>query len=229
MFRAGIRSTPPSAPSCRGRAAGPRRRRPGGAPRRLDRARAADLPRPVPDQGRAGRLRPALRRPGVPGVADLQPRHATATSTATPPTTSSSRCGATRAGTTTAPTCRCRPRARCSAPRSCPSRGRGHRLGRHAGRLRGARRRRRSDRSPACRAYHSLYYSQGRAGYLPSKQNDDGGYAGYGYHDGEAPLRPLVKVHPDTGRPNLLIGRHAYGIVGMDPDESERLLDELND
>ena len=45
----------------------------------------------------------------------------------------------------------------------------------------------------------------------------------------ELPLRPLVKVHPDTGRPNLLIGRHAYGIVGMDPDESERLLDELND
>ena len=43
------------------------------------------------------------------------------------------------------------------------------------------------------------------------------------------PLRPLVKVHPDTGRPNLLIGRHAYGIVGMDPDESERLLDRLAD
>jgi alpha-ketoglutarate-dependent taurine dioxygenase len=38
-----------------------------------------------------------------------------------------------------------------------------------------------------------------------------------------------VKYHPDTGRPNLLIGRHAYGIVGMDPDESEKLLDELND
>jgi alpha-ketoglutarate-dependent taurine dioxygenase len=77
-------------------------------------------------------------------------------------------------------------------------------------------------------AYHSLYYSQGRAGYLP-KKNDTGGYNGYGYHDGEPPLRPLVKVHPDTGRPNLLIGRHAYGIVGMDPDESERLLDRLAD
>ena len=45
----------------------------------------------------------------------------------------------------------------------------------------------------------------------------------------EPPLRPLVKVHPDTGRPNLCIGRHAYGIVGMDPDESERFLDDLND
>ena len=36
-----------------------------------------------------------------------------------------------------------------------------------------------------------------------------------------------MKVHPDTGRPNLCIGRHAYGIIGMDPAESERLLDEL--
>jgi alpha-ketoglutarate-dependent taurine dioxygenase len=84
------------------------------------------------------------------------------------------------------------------------------------------------DRVADLSAYHSLYYSQGRAGYLPTKR-DGGGYAGYGYHDMEPSLRPLVKVHPDTGRPNLLIGRHAYGIVGMDPDESERLLDELND
>jgi alpha-ketoglutarate-dependent taurine dioxygenase len=75
-------------------------------------------------------------------------------------------------------------------------------------------------------AYHSLYYSQGRAGYLPAK-NDGGGYDQYGYHDEEPSLRPLVKVHPDTGRPNLLIGRHAYGIPGMDPDESERFLDRL--
>ena len=78
-------------------------------------------------------------------------------------------------------------------------------------------------------AYHSLTYSQGRAGYLPSKKNDKGGYEGYGYHDGEPPLRPLVKVHPDTGRRNLVIGRHAYGIIGMDPDESERFLDRLAD
>ena len=78
-------------------------------------------------------------------------------------------------------------------------------------------------------AYHSLFYSQARAGYLPSKKNDDGGYNQYGYHDKEPSLRPLVKVHPDTGRPNLCIGRHAYGIVGMDPDESEQLLDDLNE
>ncbi len=78
-------------------------------------------------------------------------------------------------------------------------------------------------------AYHSLFYSQERAGYMPSKKNDQGGYNQYGYHDMEPSLRPLVKVHPDTGRPNLCIGRHAYGIVGMDPDESERFLDELNE
>jgi alpha-ketoglutarate-dependent taurine dioxygenase len=78
-------------------------------------------------------------------------------------------------------------------------------------------------------AYHSLFYSQGRAGYLPSKQNERGGYDMYGYHELEPSLRPLVKVHPETGRPNLLIGRHAYGIVGMDPAESERLLDRLNE
>jgi alpha-ketoglutarate-dependent taurine dioxygenase len=78
-------------------------------------------------------------------------------------------------------------------------------------------------------AYHSLYYSQGRAGYLPSKRNESGGYDQYGYHDLEPSLRPLVKVHPDTGRPNLLIGRHAYGIIGMDPDASESFLDDLNE
>ncbi len=84
------------------------------------------------------------------------------------------------------------------------------------------------DRIEGLQAYHSLYYSQGRSGYLPRK-NDDGGYDMYGYHDEEPSLRPLVKVHPVTGRPNLLIGRHAYGIEGMDPDESEALLDRLAD
>jgi alpha-ketoglutarate-dependent taurine dioxygenase len=78
-------------------------------------------------------------------------------------------------------------------------------------------------------AFHSLRYSQGRAGLLPLGRTDAGDYVGYGYHDGEPSLRPLVKIHPDTGRPNLVIGRHAYGIVGMDPEESERLLDHLAD
>ena len=77
-------------------------------------------------------------------------------------------------------------------------------------------------------AYHSLYYSQGRAGYLPRK-NADGGYSMYGYHDEEVSLRPLVKVHPETGRTVLAVGRHAHDIVGWEREDSERFLDELNE
>ncbi len=77
-------------------------------------------------------------------------------------------------------------------------------------------------------AYHSLYYSQAKLGHLPSK-NKEGGYNGYGFHDKGPPLRPLVKVHPETGRTAMTIGRHAYGIPGMDADESEQLLQQLVD
>jgi alpha-ketoglutarate-dependent taurine dioxygenase len=70
-------------------------------------------------------------------------------------------------------------------------------------------------------AHHSIRYSQARIGHT------DDFAGGYGYHVGEPPLRPLVKQHPITGRPSLFIGRHAYGIPGLDPDESERLLDDL--
>ncbi|HEC08768.1 MAG TPA: TauD/TfdA family dioxygenase [Acidimicrobiales bacterium] len=73
-------------------------------------------------------------------------------------------------------------------------------------------------------AYHSLYYSQSKVGHEHSENTD---YIGYGFHGQDPPLRPLVKIHPETGRRSLLIGRHAYGIPGLDPDESERLLDEL--
>ena len=78
-------------------------------------------------------------------------------------------------------------------------------------------------------AYHSLHHSMARANLLPTTKDADGGYNQYGYHDLEPPLRPLVKVHPDTGRPNLLIGRHAYDTVGLEPQESIRLLDSLNE
>ena len=72
-------------------------------------------------------------------------------------------------------------------------------------------------------AYHSLWYSQGKLGHKPEVGS------GYGFHELDPPLRPLVKAHPETGRPSLAIGRHAYGIPGMDPDESERLLQDLTD
>jgi alpha-ketoglutarate-dependent taurine dioxygenase len=72
-------------------------------------------------------------------------------------------------------------------------------------------------------AYHSLRYSQARAGHA------DPGDFGYGFSVDRPPLRPLVKIHPVTGRPSLFIGRHAYGIPGLPPEESERLLDSLVD
>jgi alpha-ketoglutarate-dependent taurine dioxygenase len=75
-------------------------------------------------------------------------------------------------------------------------------------------------------AYHSLYYSQAKLGHFPKKGSS---YSGYGFHDGPVPLRPLVKVHPETGRKSLLIGRHAHNIPGMEAAESERLLEELVD
>jgi len=86
------------------------------------------------------------------------------------------------------------------------------------------------------RAHHSLYHSQAKVGHEGKKgshpdtaTNMDKSYNGYGFHDGPISVRPLVKVHPETGRKNLLIGRHAYDIVGYDSDASERLLQELVD
>ena len=75
-------------------------------------------------------------------------------------------------------------------------------------------------------AYHSLRYSQKKIGFAAKKGGD---YNGYGLDVKDPPLRPLVKTHPETGRKSLLIGRHAYGIPGMDPTESEQLLRALVD
>ncbi|MFI5316417.1 MAG: TauD/TfdA dioxygenase family protein [Myxococcota bacterium] len=77
------------------------------------------------------------------------------------------------------------------------------------------------ERLAALRAYHSLLYSQARAG--QTQQGD----LGYGFSVDQPPLRPLVKIHPVTRRPALFIGRHAFGIPGLAPEESERLLDSL--
>ncbi len=51
----------------------------------------------------------------------------------------------------------------------------------------------------------------------------------YGYDDNEPPLRPLVKLHPDTGLPNLVIGQHAFGVTGLTDEQSVTLLDRLNE
>jgi alpha-ketoglutarate-dependent taurine dioxygenase len=73
-------------------------------------------------------------------------------------------------------------------------------------------------------ARHSLQYSQSRLGHV---HREGSTYHGYGMTETAAPLRPLVKVHPETGRKSLLIGRHAHAIPGMDPEESERFLEGL--
>ena len=69
-------------------------------------------------------------------------------------------------------------------------------------------------------AYHSLVHSQAKAGFAPAP-------GGYGFDVDAPPLRPLVKIHPETARPSLFVGRHAYGIPGLSETESEQLLDEL--
>lgn len=70
-------------------------------------------------------------------------------------------------------------------------------------------------------AYHSTQYSQA---------NDLGDFTENTpdsiYH-GEAYLRPLVKRHPETGKKNLFVGRHAFGIPGLSRDESRALLASL--
>ena len=70
-------------------------------------------------------------------------------------------------------------------------------------------------------AYHSLYRSQTRAGFTHKTDHF------YGFHDKGAPLRPVIKTHPETGRKSIYTGRHAYGIVGMSEEESEALLTKL--
>ena len=69
-------------------------------------------------------------------------------------------------------------------------------------------------------AHHSIAYSQAKAGFEST--------LGYGMTEA-AQLRPLVKVHPATGRPALFIGRHAHAIPGLDPEASDALLAELLD
>ena len=72
-------------------------------------------------------------------------------------------------------------------------------------------------------ALHSNYYSHEMLGQVPRTGD------GYGFHTKGAPLRPLVKTHPETSRKSLYIGRHAYGIPGMTEEQSEKLLAELID
>lgn len=79
------------------------------------------------------------------------------------------------------------------------------------------------DRIEGLSAYHSTQYSQANdVGNFPPQKE------GTIYH-GEAYLRPLVKTHPETGVKNLFMGRHAFGIPGLDRQESRALLKYLLD
>jgi alpha-ketoglutarate-dependent taurine dioxygenase len=76
-------------------------------------------------------------------------------------------------------------------------------------------------------AYHSLAHSQRQLG--EDTKTRDSEYIGYGLNLDEVPLRPLMKVHPETGQPSLAVGRHAYGIPELSEAESDSLLAELID
>ena len=74
-------------------------------------------------------------------------------------------------------------------------------------------------------AYHSLAHSQRELG--EETKGSDSEYIGYGLDVGETPLRPLLKIHPETGRETLAVGRHAFGIPGLSSEESAKLLEDL--
>ena len=79
------------------------------------------------------------------------------------------------------------------------------------------------DRIAGLSAYHSTQFSQANdVGDFPPQADDT-------IYHGEAYLRPLVKVHPETGVPNLFVGRHAFGIPGLPRNESRKLLKSLVD
>lgn len=70
-------------------------------------------------------------------------------------------------------------------------------------------------------AFHSTQFSQANdVGDFPPQGNNS-------IYHGEAYLRRLVKVHPDTGVKNLFVGRHAFGIPGLPRAESRALLKSL--
>ena len=77
------------------------------------------------------------------------------------------------------------------------------------------------ERIAALSAFHSIRYSQAQIGFTEIISGS------YGYDVEDPPLRPLVKVHPATGRRALYIGRHAHAIPGLEASESDALLAEL--
>lgn len=82
--------------------------------------------------------------------------------------------------------------------------------------------------------YHSYYRKQATRGNVISTDTGKhilelGGNRGAGLYEGDAPLRGLVKVHPETGRKSLLLGDHIFAIKGMPDDDAQQLLKELTE
>lgn len=83
-------------------------------------------------------------------------------------------------------------------------------------------------------AYHSnlvgttRVHSKENEAYLHSLVGDtpEDGYYGLRM-SAQCPLRPLVKIHPATGRPSIFLGRHSFGIPGMSLEESDLFLRDL--
>jgi alpha-ketoglutarate-dependent taurine dioxygenase len=73
-------------------------------------------------------------------------------------------------------------------------------------------------------AVHALKYGQMGAAMPPIRP---GAFGSQYMNIARPPVRPLVKTHPETGRPSLNIGRHASRIPELEPDESAQLLAEL--
>lgn len=82
-------------------------------------------------------------------------------------------------------------------------------------------------RCEALGAYHSLVESQRRLGESTKAEGSE--YTGYGLNVAGSPLRPLVKIHPETGRKSLAVGRHAYAIEGLENNDALALLATLLD
>lgn len=79
------------------------------------------------------------------------------------------------------------------------------------------------DRISQLSAYHSAQFSQANdLGDFPPQDET-------GIYHGEAYLRPMVKIHPETGVKNLFVARHAFGIPGLSREESRALLTSLRD
>lgn len=76
-------------------------------------------------------------------------------------------------------------------------------------------------------ACHSLIQSQRQLG--EEVKPGDSEYIGYGLSVDKIPRRPLMKIHPETGRESLAVGRHAFAVSGMSAEASSALLQRLID